>query len=301
MLHIVCCHFNPAGYRRPVENYWRFRESLNHSIVMVEASFDGKFCCEPDIAIEADPARHTMWQKERLLNLGLASLPQDADKVAWIDADIVFEQPAWAQTAEQMLDDVPIVQLFETVDMLAADGSVAVSHFGKVAGDRRPELRKTRPVLKTGFAWAARRDALGLDEICEGHSSPVRRRGGLFDLDVVGGGDSSMVSGWTGRTNDWLVRHMNHAFRVAYKPWAVDAWNRVHGRLGFVPGRIRHFYHGTRRDRQYGRRIRHLTAGQYDPLTDIRCDDNGLWCWASDKPAMHAGVRDYFMTRREDD
>lgn len=301
MLQVVCCHFNPVGYQLPVENLVRFRDSLGLSITMVEASFDGTFHCEPDIAIEAEPAKHLLWQKERLLNIGLASLPTTANKVAWIDADVLFENPNWATTAEQMLDDFPVVQLFESVAMLDRDGNVETQHFGKVAGDQRPDAGTVRRLLKTGFAWAARREAIGLDAMSDAAASPVQRRGGLFDLDIIGGGDSSMVSGWLGRRNDWLLRHMNRQFRIAYKPWAADAWDRVRGRLACVPGRIRHLYHGSRRNRQYGPRIRHLTAGQYDPLTDIRRDANGLWCWASDKPDMHRGVARYFYDRCEDE
>lgn len=300
MLHIVCCHFNPAGYQKPVDNFRRFRDALQQPITMVEASFDGRFACDPQMAIEADVAKHTMWQKERLLNLGFASLPATAEKVAWIDADILFDEPDWATIAEQMLDDVPVLQLFETVSMLGPNGETQSRHLGKVAGDQGVRHQDARGGLKPGLAWAARRDAIGLDELGNGCVSPIKRRGGLFDLDVIGGGDSSMVSGWIGRRNDWLLRHMNEAFRASFKPWAIDAWSRVRGRLGFVPGNIRHLYHGTRRNRQYGPRIRHLKSGGYDPLLDIRCDDNGLWCWASDKRAMHRGVRSYFETRYED-
>ena len=33
---------------------------------------------------------------------------------------------------------------------------------------------------------------------------------------------------------------------------------------------------------------------------DIALDDVGVWRWNSDKPAMHAYVRDYFAARKED-
>ena len=34
-----------------------------------------------------DPARQTLWQKERLLNLAAAAVPAEFDALAWIDAD----------------------------------------------------------------------------------------------------------------------------------------------------------------------------------------------------------------------
>jgi hypothetical protein len=39
-----------------------------------------------------------IWQKEHLLNLGIARLLAEAwKKVAWLDADVVFESPDWAE------------------------------------------------------------------------------------------------------------------------------------------------------------------------------------------------------------
>ena len=223
MLHIVCCHFNPAGYQRPREHVRRFRDALGLPFTMVEASFDGVFYADPDIAIVADPKRHVMWQKERLLNLGLATLPRTAEKIAWIDADILFDNPDWANEAVALLEDWPVVQLFETVSMLNSSGEVESEHLGKVAGlAHGRQVHHCRP-LKTGFAWAARREAIGLDALLDRPVSSHARRGGLFDLDIVGGGDSSMISAWLGRNNDWLVRHMNREFLTAYRPWAVDA------------------------------------------------------------------------------
>ena len=37
-----------------------------------------------------------------------------------------------------------------------------------------------------------------------------------------------------------------------------------------------------------------------DPDEDIRLTVEGLWRWATDKPEMHAYVREYFALRRED-
>ena len=33
-----------------------------------------------------------LWHKERLINLGLARLPDRCDKVAWLDGDLLFEE-----------------------------------------------------------------------------------------------------------------------------------------------------------------------------------------------------------------
>jgi hypothetical protein len=43
-----------------------------------------------------------------------------------------------------------------------------------------------------------------------------------------------------------------------------------------------------------------LVPFQFDPRRDIVHDGNGGWRWNSDKPLLHAYVRDYFTGRRED-
>ena len=35
-------------------------------------------------------------------------------------------------------------------------------------------------------------------------------------------------------------------------------------------------------------------------LTDIARDPDGMWQWASEKPAFHRAVRQYFEQRKED-
>ena len=61
-----------------------------------------------------------------------------------------------------------------------------------------------------------------------------------------------------------------------------------------------HLWHGSLRNRAYKNRHEGLRQFDFDPSRDIALDDNGTWRWASDKPEMHAFVRDYLMSRRED-
>lgn len=41
--------------------------------------------------------RHVLWQKERLLNLAIDSLPADVDAVAWLDADLIWFNHGWVE------------------------------------------------------------------------------------------------------------------------------------------------------------------------------------------------------------
>jgi hypothetical protein len=63
---------------------------------------------------------------------------------------------------------------------------------------------------------------------------------------------------------------------------------------------VHHLWHGELTERNYRRRWQHPALDGFDPFTDIAVDAQGCWRWASDKPALHAWVRDYFALRLED-
>lgn len=93
----------------------------------------------------------------------------------------------------------------------------------------------------------------------------------------------------------WIKRHSE------WQP-VVRAWCNSFGphNVGFIPGNVRHLFHGYRSDRHYRERHVLLSTHRYDPQTDVRIGENGLLEWCSDKPDLHAAVREYFMSRNED-
>ncbi|MBA4030793.1 MAG: hypothetical protein C0478_07855 [Planctomyces sp.] len=284
MLHAVTCLFNPCRYRRIWRNYDLFRERLNAPLTTVELSYDGTFHVPDAIQLLGDPAKHTLWQKERLLNLAIQAVPDEYDSIAWIDADVLFTDVHWRERTEEALSRSPVVQLFDQVALLDAQGEVHEIRPGVVAKfsqTRDPSVRFAHP----GFAWAARREAL-----------PA----GLFDQDVVGGGDTTMLHGWLRTTVPFLDELRSTGWRRAISRWEELSFPAVQGRLGHLCGTIRHLWHGDRKNRHYVDRMRWLTEHDYDPASDLRIDEQGLWTWNSHKPAMHSAIRRYFHLRQDD-
>ena len=122
-LWIVTTYYNPAGYRTKRENYARFAAPLRAAgipLVTVECAFGA----EP-FELAASPhviqvrARNVMWVKERLINLAIARLPDHVTKVAWLDADILFTNAAWAQQTSALLDRWPLAQPHDRVGRMA--------------------------------------------------------------------------------------------------------------------------------------------------------------------------------------
>ena len=139
----------------------------------------------------------------------------------------------------------------------------------------------------SGLAWASRRDILDVH--------------GLYDACVVGSGNIAVLSAALG-VHEYFAQaiQMNPRRTEHYRAWARPYFDRVRGRVGHIPGRIFYLWHGHLDDRQHQARHRPFARFDFDPYTDIAVAPNGCWRWSSDKAEMHAFVKGYFQSRRED-
>lgn len=294
MLWAVSSHFNPQRYRNRVHNYQQFRAGLRRDgvpLLTVELAFgDTPFDLEPAPDVIRIRTRDVMWQKERALNIAISRLPQSCDKVAWIDGDLLFHDPRWAEQAEAALEEYAAVQLFEHVEEPGVEDEHRCRH-GIAAGFARGATLRD-PVLAhgfPGFAWAARREVL---------PAP-----GLYDRLILGAADYAMVHAMRGEIHGehcFPKRIVNAQEFACFVPWAEELHRRVGGRLSFLPGTITHLWHGRKSDRRYGTRLLDMAPWAFDPEVDLRLGEDQCWQWASDKPGLHAYVADYFRKRRED-
>lgn len=285
MLAIVACHYNPGGYSRPVDNFRAFSRAIGTShVYTVEAVFPGRTPITGQIVRDAGPA-NVMWQKERMLSLAISHLPAYYDKVAWVDADMIFTNPGWRNEAETLLDTYPVCQLFEAVCETDMDGRVVNRRLG--VGWRWNNKRDdTKTWYRPGGAWAARRE---IAESC------------MYYWDILGGGDCASTFAWTGEYERYN-RHRAYSpeWSRHYLAWAKKQHEMVQGQIGCVPGDVVHLWHGDTDNRQYGTRPKILADHRFNPFEDIRVGEDGLWEWATEKPELHNAVRKYFVRRRED-
>ena len=182
-LWVITTHYNPAGYAARRENYARFAQPLVEAginLVTVECAFGAEpFELAPSPSVIQVRGQDVMWLKERLLNLAIARLPPHVTKVAWVDADILFINPGWAQQTSALLDNWPIVQPFEKVVLLDHDqsrppGTVSV---GFAYQQQLITLLRSSEHGTSGFAWAAQRALV--------------QRHLIYDAAIAGSGDIS--------------------------------------------------------------------------------------------------------------
>lgn len=304
-LWAITCFFNPAGYKRRVRNYRWFREHLNVPLITVELSFGNQFTLGPgdaEILVQLDQG-DILFQKERLLNLALERLPEDCTAVAWIDCDVVFASRDWPEQTLEALERFAVVQPFsERVNLPPDTGPepiagwngpcdrpslMALVHNSGLKTAEDFEFKHVTPLAACGLAWAARRDLL------EKH--------GLYDGGILTGGDVLIFGAGLGILESRYIQwRLNAESRRHYREWADPFAQAVDRNMGYVAGRLLHLWHGAEAPRRYGRCLLELQDLGFDPYLDIAKTEQGTWRWSSEKPRLHAHVRDYFWSRDED-
>ena len=308
----VTSYFNPTGSRRRLANYRAFRRALDCPLLTVEWSHEARFELAPGDAelLIRIPGGDLMWQKERLLNLGIERLPPECRYIAWLDCDVVFDRPDWVAEAVRRLAHAQMVQLYDRVAYLAPtpfDDIAGVDDWSAVARDfervgsaaarfaghggevpvATDDPAAFRAMPSTGFAWAATRDLL--------------RRHPLFDFWIVGGGDSAYVHAAVGTADQVVRRHgLSSGHRGLFVPLAEALAAEVAGRIDFVPGTLLHLWHGEFADRQYRSRHDLLSEHDFDPSRFLRPAASGAWSWADVPATLPPAVRSYFERRNDD-
>lgn len=302
-LWAITTYYNPAGYRRRLSNYRTFRKYLGLPLVTVELAFGECFELGRDDAEVVVQLRDgdVMWQKERLLNVALGKLPGACEKVVALDCDLIFETADWPLRTSRLLDSLPLVQPFSHTYRTPASwcpggGVDAGDDVLHSAGYLVQSGMSVDEVLRCfgrdihcshGFAWAGRRSVL------EKH--------GFYDANVIGGGDSCLFRGAFGYFDLIVERFvLNPSRKRHYQAWAEPFFADVRGQVGHVDGAVYHLWHGSPADRRYSERHEEFAAFGFDPHADVSIGASGAWRWSSQKPDMHAYLRDYFHARGED-
>lgn len=303
---VITCYSNPLGFRTRRQNFHHFADALGAqgaNLLVVEMTGpEGSFELEDhDYGVVRLRGNGFIWQKERMLNVALTHLPPDCRKVVWADADVLFENSEWLDATSHALDHDVVVQPFESCVRLPVghlrfigetqEDSVVMPSFA-ACFHNDPTLAVTglyRDHGHTGFAWAARREFL---EQC-----------GLYDACITGSGDHLMAHVFAGKLTSRCIPAMlgeDNAFARHFGNWASRAHEKCGGRLGFVPGRLLHLWHGSILKRRYAQRNQELGGIGFDPDHDIRLDTNGVWEWDSASAHLREWSEEGFRSRDED-
>lgn len=273
---VIVPYFNFLRYQSLRRNAINFRKRLTYPAIFVEASLTGLFdvATEPtDIQLHAT-TRNILFQRNRLVNLAIRRLPDSVTKIAWVDADILFEDDRWLDKLSELLDSVDVAQPFTSAISLDATAQPTRTRpsWCSIMGTSADIWTSSR-----GYAWGARLDRLPYIP------GDVDYRG-LLDRQMLAE-DTIMAMYWSGYGLGGDIRQISHQMTVFCETWAGADQKR---KTGFLPGSVAHVYHGDYLqqhvlDRQY------LQDIGYNPFQDLVIDENGLYAWSDkrDRPIVY--------------
>ena len=256
-LHVILVISNPCLFARRyilLKEFVKRIEEEEEDVILyiVEMAYKKqKF-----IVTDAGNKRHLqvrcevpLWHKENMINLGVKLLPADYKAFAWIDADIEFDSVTWAKDALKVLNgSKDIIQLFShAVDMYRDETNIHIfNSFGYSFCKKKKYTTSGADFWHPGFAWAMTRKAY--------------ERVGIYDRAILGSGDHVIALSLINKVdiqNQYHTEYLDDM--LAYQAKAKSL------RIGYVPGVIRHYYHGSKKNRQYGERWKILIKYGYVP------------------------------------
>lgn len=302
----ITTYFNPAGYHTKKENFLKFRKCSKKQglkLLCVEMAVQGSDYeladGDADIIVRT-VSKDVLWQKERMLNVGLKSLPDECTKIIWVDCDVVFDNDNWVEETSDLLDQYCIVQPFQQSYKLRQGEAIPEDIMSMPEGKNNGErLESFVSVLVShgfsddkylghkGFCWAGRRKIF--DKI------------GFYDFAILGEGDSIMSHAFIGKDVPGYTELLPEKCRKHQQEWRDRAYELVKGSMYFTKGGIYHLFHGEMKNRIYREKIGQYMLADFDPTCDIKVDEETqMWLWNSDKPEFHQFLSNYFYSRKED-
>jgi hypothetical protein len=230
-----------------------------------------------------------IWHKENMINLGVKYLlPKNYKAFAWIDADLEFENNTWAIDTLKILNGCKdVVQIFShCIDMNHDESTLnTFNSLGYCYTKRKEYNIKGLDYWHPGYAWAMTRKS-------------YEKIGGLYDKGVLGSGDSIMALSFINKVS----KMHNINYHSDYNNSMLEFQKKVKGlRLGYTPGVIRHYYHGTKQNRQYTERWKILMKHSYSPEKHLTYDDNGVLIPTKNfSYEFKEDILNYFKERKED-
>ena len=231
-----------------------------------------------------------IWHKENMINLGVKYLlPSDWKAFAWIDADIEFENYSWALDTLKILNGCKdVVQLFShAVDMDKDKNNLQIfTGFGYSFSKQKTYTSKGSNYWHPGFAWAITRNA-------------YEKMGGIYDKGVLGSGDNIMALSFINKVKNVLNVDYHQDYKNSIFNFQKNASKL---RLGYTPGVIRHYYHGTKQNRKYTERWQILIKHKYSPLEHITYNKSGVMIPTKKfSDEFKEDILNYFKERKEDE
>jgi hypothetical protein len=300
-LHVATCLFNPMEYKQIYANYARFAAAMEANPNVVLYTIEAAFGTRAHRVTDAANPRHfqvransQIWLKENLCNLAFQRFEPTWEFGAWIDADVLFLDPEWADKTIHALNRYKVVQPWSEAlytgphgEFVGYSKSFASMYSKGLPYPGNPPTYGAE-LWHPGFAWAITRPAFeGL--------------GGLFDVALIGQGDNHMSLAFIGEAEKSLKAGLSDDYKAHLMRYEARAERHVMRRLGHVNGMVHHLWHGRQVGRQYQARWTIPINHGLRPSEHIVRNSHGVYGLSDDTPPEHVrAYADYFSSRNDD-
>ena len=306
--YAITSYFNNAHTKERLNNYRIFKENLTLPLITVEWASDGIFELnqnDADILIQIKEG-DLMWQKERLLNIAIDKLPRSAQFVAWLDCDIIFNDPKWHLKAKELLRRFDFIQLFDKVNYLP---KMPLSMFPIVNSKiikYEHEVNSTTKIIETGGSlfngqgnvWGELKLNLsGNPGMAFASKVSTIKKHYFYDKNIVGAGDLILISSLFNKTDELFQnRELSSAHKSDIEKWTSKIFQEKY-KATFLPGQIYHLWHGHLKNRNYASRWKILSAHKYDPLKVLSINSSHTWSWNEASEMLTNEVEQYMKDK----
>jgi hypothetical protein len=226
---VMFVYFNPAKSKRIlmnylfVNNFYKINEIPTFTIEIVVEDRQPELCDAIQVR-----SNSYMFYKEQAYRILEKSVPEQFQKLAFLDADVMFDTIDWYRRASEKLNTTEVVQPFETAIWL--DITYSKELLKRSSWIKMPP-GKVKWEYHSGFAWCMQRS--------------YYRDVGFFDKGFANGGDAQSAVFWTDRTVHYRMcrsqQNSYNSFCCKKKP-----------SIEYLPAiTLYHLFHGQRQKRQY--------------------------------------------------
>ena len=121
-----------------------------------------------------------------------------------------------------------------------------------------------------------------------------------MDLAILGSADRHMACAMIGKAEYSYNANVHPNYKDMVSEWQRRCDKHIKRDIGYVPGLLNHFYHGTKQNRGYQDRWQILVKNQYDPYKDVYRDTQNLLILDDEKLDLRDDIRKYMRSRHED-
>jgi hypothetical protein len=302
---VITCVFNPCSYQKRYDLYKNFANHMKDNgaqLITIECIFPKLNQKEFQVTQTDNPYHIQLtsdsiyWMKENLINIAASRLPEHAKWICWLDADIYFHNSNWVSRTIDALDKYSVVQMFETCNFLGPNKEILRTDysFGYSVVHNKPidQKKYSEWYPHPGYGWAMSKYAF----------QSIK---GLPDYDIVGSGDLHFAFSLINKVGNAVEKDLHDEYKSYITNHSQNTYetlkyvaNIKHKQIiGYVPVNISHYWHGSRKDRQYVDRWKILIHHKFK-YDDIRRTVTGLYI--IDNEILQNDILTYFSKRNED-